>query len=248
MADNASVSQFLGGGPRDFRTTHWSLVLHAAGSSERSHHALETLCRQYWTPLYAFVRRRGYEEHHAQDLTQEFFSRFLAANSLDSVAPDRGRFRTFLLAALKNFLANEWRDANRQKRGGGQELISIDEFAEEESHYEPSQAAEPDTVFDRCWAETVVAAALSRLSKEMENDGLQARFQNLKVFLQGDGSGLSYAEAAQRAGLSEPATKTAIFRMRRRYGELIRDEIAQTVDSPEEVEAEIQHLVAVLAG
>jgi RNA polymerase sigma factor (sigma-70 family) len=248
MADFGPISE-LGAVPRDFRTTHWSVVLHAAGASETSRDALETLCRQYWTPLYAFVRRRGYPEHQAQDLTQDFFARFLAANSLETVAPERGRFRTFLLAALKNFLANEWRDANRQKRGGGKEFISFDEFSEEEGrHGEPSQAAEPDAVFDRRWAETVVATALTRLEKEMQSDGIHARFNGLKAYLQGDGDGLSYADAAQRVGLSEAATKTAIFRMRRRYGELIRGVIAETVDSAEEVEAEIQHLVAVLAA
>ena len=195
------------------------------------------------------MRRRGHAEHQAQDLTQEFFARFLAANSLESVVPERGRFRTFLLAALKNFLANEWRDANRQKRGGGKELISLDEFAEEEGrHSEPSQAAEPDTVFDRRWAETVVASALSRLAGEMQGDEVQHRFNVLKVFLQGDGGGLSYADAARLAHLSEPAAKTTIFRMRRRYGELIRDEIGQTVDSPEDIEAEIRHLVTVLGA
>ncbi len=248
MAEYGSISE-TENVPRDFRTTHWSVVLNAAGSTEQARSALEKLCRNYWHPLYAFVRRRSHAEHQAQDLTQEFFARFLATNSLESVVPERGRFRTFLLAALKNFLANEWRDANRQKRGGGKEFISLDEFTEEEGrHHEPSQAAEPDAVFDRRWAEAVVATALSRLGKEMESDGIQQRFNALKVFLQGDGGGFSYAEAAQRVGLSEPATKTAIFRMRRRYGELIREEIAQTVDSAEEVEAEIQHLITVLAN
>jgi len=235
--------------PREFRTTHWSVVLAAGGTGESARPALERLCHAYWYPIYAFARWRGHDEHQAKDLTQEFFARLLAGSSLQTVSPERGKFRTFLLAALKNFLANEWRDSQRLKRGGGKEILSWDGLeAEERFGHEPADAASPEAWFDRRWAQTVVTSALTQLGGEMERDGVKDRFETLKIFLQGDGGGLSYAEAAQQVGLSEPATKTAIFRMRRRYGELIREQIAETVDSPEQVEAEIQHLIAVLTG
>lgn len=243
------MDQSTEGLPRDFRTTHWSVVLEAGGGSEDARSALEKLCRSYWYPLYGFVRRRGHGEHEAQDLTQEFFSRLLAGDSLQSVAPERGKFRTFLLAALKHFLANEWRDSQRLKRGGGKDILSWDGLdAEERFGHEPADDATPETWFDRRWAQTVVTSALAKLGGAMDREGLKSRFETLRGFLQGDGGGLSYTEAAQRAGLSEPATKTAIFRMRRRYAELIREQIAETVGSAAEVEAEIQHLIRVLAG
>src|SRR5262245_20617004 len=143
--DKSNASQADAGMARsDFRTTHWSVVLEAGGGSEAAHSALEKLCRSYWYPLYGFVRRRGHDEHQAQDLTQEFFARLLASDSLQSVSPEKGRFRTFLLAALKNFLASERRDATRQKRGGGKEFISYDEFSTEENHHvEPASRLEP---------------------------------------------------------------------------------------------------------
>jgi RNA polymerase sigma factor (sigma-70 family) len=239
-----------GDGPREFRTTHWSVVLEAGKSSEQGHSALETLCRSYWYPLYVFVRRRGYDEHQAQDLTQEFFARLLADDSLEAVHPSKGRFRTFLLASLKNFLANEHRDSMRLKRGGGRELLSWDELqAEERFAVDPvAPGTSPETIFDRRWAQTLVSAALGQLQKEMEREGTPQRFAVLKLFLQGDGGATSYLEAAERLGLSAPAVKSAIYRMRRRYGQLIREELAQTVGSAEEVEAEIQHLIATLAG
>ena len=234
---------------RSFHTTHWSVVLEAGGSDGSARTALETLCRNYWYPLYAFVRRRGYDTHQAQDLTQEFFTRLLASESLKTAQPERGRFRTFLLGALKNFLANDWRDAHRLKRGGGAEFLSWDELDPERRYaLEPADRASAESLFDRRWAQAVVSGALARLEAELRREGTAERFVALKVFLQGDGEADSYASAAARLGLSEAATKSAIFRMRRRYGELIREEIAQTVATPAEVEAEIQYLIALLAG
>ena len=234
---------------REFRTTHWSVVLQAGGGSEAAHSALEKLCRAYWYPIYGFVRWRGHDEHQAKDLTQEFFARLLASDSLQSVSPERGKFRTFLLAALKNFLANDWRDSQRLKRGGGKEFLSWDELEPEHRfRHEPADGAAPDAWFDRRWAQTVVTGALSKLGAEMERDGVKDRFAVLKVFLQGDGGGLSYADAAARVALSEAATKTAIFRMRRRYGELIREAVAETVGAAGDVEMEIQHLITVLSA
>ncbi len=237
-----------GAAAQGFHTTHWSMVLEAGGSSESSRSAMEMLCRRYWYPLYVFVRRRGYDTHEAQDLTQEFFARLLASESLKTAQPERGRFRTFLLGALKNFLANEWRDAHRLKRGGGVELLSWDELDPERRYVlEPVGSGSAESLFDRRWAQAVVSVALTRLETEMRQEGTVERFTTLKAFLQGD-SADSYATAGARLGVSEAAVKSAIFRMRRRYGELVREEIAQTVVTPAEVEAEIQHLIALLTG
>jgi len=230
-----------------FRSTHWSVVLHARAGTQDSHAALEQLCRAYWHPLYTFIRRRGHSEHEAQDLTQEFFARFLAADSLQAVSADKGRFRTFLLAAVKNFLASEWRDANRLKRGGGREFISYDEFSTEEgAHVEPASTIGPEVLFDLRWARSLLAGSIGRLEKEMARDGLADRFAALMPFLQGDAG--SYADVAQETGLSEAAVTSAIFRMRRRYAEILRDEVSQTVASPDDVEAEIRHLISVLSA
>ena len=237
-----------GAAAQGFHTTHWSMVLEAGGSSESSRSAMEMLCRRYWYPLYVFVRRRGYDTHEAQDLTQEFFARLLASESLKTAQPERGRFRTFLLGALKNFLANEWRDAHRLKRGGGVELLSWDELDPERRYVlEPVGSGSAESLFDRRWAQAVVSVALTRLETEMRQEGTVERFTTLKAFLQGD-SADSYVTAGARLGVSEAAVKSAIFRMRRRYGELVREEIAQTVVTPAEVEAEIQHLIALLTG
>ena len=232
-----------------FATTRWSVVLKAGGPAEEAQSALEKLCRTYWFPLYGYVRRRGIDEHEAQDMTQEFFARLLNGSGLQTVRPEKGRFRAFLLASIKNFLANEWRDARRLKRGGGKEFLSWDALdAEDRYGKEPADAIDAESWYDRHWAQNVVETALSRLGSEMDEQGLRERYATLKPFLQGDGGGRSYADAAKKAGLSESATKTAIFRMRRRYGELIRDEIAQTVTSPAEVEEEIQALIALLGS
>ena len=248
MPDLRPITQYLPAAPRDFRTTHWSVVLAAGGQSESAHAALEKLCHAYWYPIYGFVRWRGHGDHQSKDLTQEFFARLLSGDSLQSVSPDRGKFRTFLLAALKNFLANDWRDSQRLKRGGGKEFLSWDELdAEQRFTHEPSEETSAESWFDRRWAQALVSTALKRLCDEMERDGVKQRFDVLKVFLQGDGGGLSYADAAQQVALSEAATKTAIFRLRRRYGELIREEVAATVGDSGDVEAEIQHLITVLA-
>ena len=249
MPESGSRSEMADGAPRDFRTTHWSVVLEAGGATDDARTALEKLCRTYWYPLYGFVRQRGYDEHGAKDLTQQFFARLLSDDSLQSVSPEKGRFRTFLLAAMKHFLANEWRDSQRLKRGGGKQIVSWDALeAEERLGHEPVDDTSPDLGFDRRWAETVVNEALDRLSAEMARDGLRERFEVLGVFLKGHAGETSYAAAAARAGLSEAATKGAIFRMRRRYGELIREIVAETVGTQTEVKAEIQYLIAIHRG
>ena len=210
MADVHPISERLNAAPREFRTTHWSVVLQAAGPSDAAHSALEKLCRAYWYPIYGFIRWRGHDEDHAKDLTQEFFSRLLASDSLQTVSPERGKFRTFLLAAVKNFLANDWRDSQRLKRGGGKEVLSWDGIdPEERFSHEPSDGASAESWFDRRWAQAVVKSALERLGQELDRDGVKQRFDVLKVFLQGDGSGLSYADARNASAF--PAMKTAIF-------------------------------------
>jgi RNA polymerase sigma-70 factor (ECF subfamily) len=238
------------GSPAEFRTTRWSVVLRAADvASPESAQALETLCRNYWYPLYVFVRRRGYSPDDAKDLSQEFFARLLEAGSLCTLHPDKGRFRSFLLGSLKNFLAKEWRDANRLKRGGGQQIIAWDQFdPEDRYHLEPKVEATPEELFDRRWAQALVNGVLDRLQREMEQEQLGERFLRLKPFLQGESAGQSYAEVAAQLGLSAPAVKSAIHRLRRRYAELIREEVAHTVVSPAEVEDEIRYLIRALSA
>jgi RNA polymerase sigma factor (sigma-70 family) len=232
----------------NFRTTHWSVVLEA-GDLEAGKGALEKLCRAYWYPLYAYVRRRGYSESEAQDLTQDFFLSLLEGGSLQTAHPSKGRFRGFLAAALRNFLANEWRDAHRLKRGGAAQFLSWEGLdAEERFSMEPPSDTSPEATFDREWAQTVAANALDQLRREMEREGNTARFQTLRAYLETDASTGSYSDAASLLGLSESAVKSAIHRARRRYAEIIREEIAQTVCTEEEVRDEIRTLIELLAG
>jgi RNA polymerase sigma factor (sigma-70 family) len=233
---------------RDFATTHWSLVLRAGQRDEAdSAEALEKLCRAYWFPLYAFARREGCGPEEAQDLTQEFFSRLLEKNYLQTADPQRGRFRSFLLASFKHMMANARRDAARQKRGGGAHVFSLDELdAEGRYRLEPVDAATPERNFERRWAETVLARVLDRL--EAEYTGHTMRFDDLKVFLIEAKGTAAFADVAARLGVTGAALKSVVHRMRRRYAELFRDEVAQTVASPAEIEDEIRHMFAVLSG
>lgn len=210
--------------------------------------ALEQLCRAYWGPLFAWVRRDGHAEHEAQDLTQEFLSRLIADHSLAAVHPSKGRFRSFLLASLKHFLANEWHRARAQKRGGGRPVVSLDDVSEDDrARFEPVDALTPDRVFERRWAQTVLARAQARLRREYEAAGQGRRFETLKVYLLGESVPASYADTAARLGLSESAVKSAIFKLRQRFAEVFRAEIAQTVSSTEEVDQEIRHLLQALS-
>ncbi|MBP7951375.1 MAG: sigma-70 family RNA polymerase sigma factor [Verrucomicrobiales bacterium] len=247
MPDGLPVAHDRTAGVPEFLTTRWSVVLQAGGTGAAAESALERLCRHYWYPLYVFVRRRGYAAAEAQDLTQEFFARLLAGETLQTADPEKGRFRSFLLSVMKHFLINVWRDANRQKRGGGREILSWDGLeAEERFQSEPATDDDETATFDRRWARAVVTAALERIRTEMERNGEGERFAILQEFLQGD-AGESYAGAAQALRLSEPAVKSAIFRMRRRYGQYIREEIMQTVAAPDQVDDEIRHLISVIA-
>jgi RNA polymerase sigma-70 factor (ECF subfamily) len=231
-----------------FQDTRWSVVLAARQSdSPQATAALETLCRVYWPPLYAFIRRRGHSAEEAQDLTQEFFARFLERNHLSTTSPEKGRFRTFLLAMLKNFLANEWHREQCQKRGGGQAAISLDaEPIEARYQIELVETATPESVFERHWAFTVLDQSMSRLRVEYANAGKGDLFELLKETLSGQKRATPRSELAARFGISVGAVDVAVHRLRRRYGELLREEITHTVSQAGEVEEEIRHLKTVL--
>ena len=233
-----------------FPRTHWSVVL-AAGqhSSPAAQAALEQLCQAYWYPLYAFVRRRGYSPEDAQDLTQSFFERLLERNLLADLMPSGARFRSFLLQALKNHLASEWIRAHAGKRGGTQSILSLEELgAEARYKQEPADAATPETVFERRWASTLLQQALHKLREEQVAAGKKALFEALASCLTGAEPAQPYARLATQLGMSEAAVKMTIHRLRRRYGEFLRLEVAQTVIVPAEVDQELRHLLSVLAA
>ena len=244
-ADSSAPPSSGEGAPRPaFVTTHWSVVLSAQDrNSPRSTEALESLCRTYWYPLYAFVRRQGRRPHDAQDLTQAFFARLFEKDTLNAVAREKGRFRTFLLVVLKRFLANEWEREHAQKRGGFAPVISIDhELAESRFAAEPAHRLQPDVLFDRQWAATLLDRVMIRLQEEYLLSGRAKLFEYLRGCLARDESALPYAEIAARLNLTEAAVKMAVHRLRARYREILRAEIADTVSSPEEIDEEIRHL------
>lgn len=243
--DNQAVGRV---GSDGFQTTHWSVVLAAGdGAGAAAGSALEVLCKTYWFPLYAYVRRRGYSFHEAQDLTQDFFRHLLEGAGLRSADRSKGRFRAYVIGALNHFLANEWDKAHRLKRGGGREIFSWEGLHPEEQYqHEPSQSLAPEKILDRAWAQVVVAEALKKLRGEAIRENAELRFDALKKFLSNEGGEQSYAAVAESLNLSESAVKSAIHRLRRRFAELFRAEVAQTVASAEEAEAEIRHLFAAL--
>lgn len=250
-SSSGSGTQSVARGAADFAVTHWSVVL-AAGQSDldsvRARDALEKLCRAYWFPIYAFVRRQGHGPHDAQDLTQEFFARLLEKNSLANVNRARGRFRSFLLGAVKHFLANEWDKARAQKRGGGTSPLPID-FSSAETSFavEPADQHTAEKIFDRRWALALLEQVLRRLREDYVIDGREKLFEELKPTLTEASRAVPYAQMAARLGSTEGAVKVAVHRLRRRYRELLRAEIADTVAGPEEVEDEIRNLFAALA-
>jgi RNA polymerase sigma-70 factor (ECF subfamily) len=209
--------------------------------------ALENLCGTYWYPLYAFVRRRGYSPEDAQDLTQGFLASLLSTHALGNVHPAKGRFRSFLLASLNHFLANEWDKARTLKRGGGQPAISLD-TAETRYRAEPSEEMSPDRIFERQWARTLLAQVATRLREDYEAAGKGPLFNVLQVYLSGEKGLAPYRETAGQLGLGLDALKKAVERLRRRYGELLREEIAHTVSDPAEVDEEIRYLRSVVAA
>lgn len=234
---------------RDFRTTHWSVVLDAKDNENGSGAALEKLCRLYWYPIYGFIRQKGYDPGTSEDLTQEFFARLLEKNYLKTVDASKGRFRTFLLTAVCRFLANEWDRTQTLKRGAGCTIVSLHETdAEGQYVNEPVYEATPEKAYDQRWANELLANVLDRLRWEFHETGRSGRFDELKVFLVEARGEVSYTEVARRLGMSQAGIKSSIHRLRQRYGELIRDEIAQTVETPEQIEQELQHLLEALAG
>jgi RNA polymerase sigma factor (sigma-70 family) len=233
-----------------FPTTHWSVVLNAGDSlSPQADSALERLCRIYWYPLYAYVRRKGHDTEAAKDLTQEFFTQLLAKRLLAAVDPRKGKFRSWLLGVLNHFLAHDWARVHAQKRGGGQPTFSLDETdAETRYRLEPVDESSPEKLFDRRWAFTVLEHAAARLREEYEGGGNGQLYSVLKGFVSAEGAAARYGEAARQLGLSQSAVKSAIHRLRRRFQELIRGEIAQTVANVAEVDEELRYLLSVIRG
>lgn len=246
---NDSQSKTGAHSPHDFRTTHWSVVLRAGrAAGPESAAALEQLCETYWFPIYAYVRRHVADPENAKDFTQEFFARLLEQNLVSQADPQRGKFRAYVLTLLKHFLANQWERERALKRGGGLAPISLDALTAEERYaLEPAEAFTPDQAFDRKWAQATLDRVQAQLRRDYEAAGMGERFARLKVFLLHGHAPKSYAGMAAELGLTEAAVKSAIFTLRKRFAELFRHEIAQTVDSPEEVEAEIRHLLGALA-
>jgi RNA polymerase sigma factor (sigma-70 family) len=251
-ASETSLAGFEGGTERQalFTTTHWSVVL-AAGQEDSplATEALERLCRTYWYPLYAFVRRRGYSPQDTEDLLQGFFARFLEKHYLGDVDQAKGRFRSFLLAALKHYLANEWDKTKAVRRGGRIEFLSWEAEAAESRYYEePVSELTPEKLYEQRWAYELLERVMERLQREFAASGQGPRFEALKRFLLGESQGVSYADVAAQQGLSEEAVKKRVQRMRERYQKLLREEIAHTVARPEDVDEEIRYLFSVVGG
>lgn len=232
-----------------FAPTRWTLVLRARGDSPEAHAALSTLCEAYWQPVYQFLRREGRDDDSARELTQEFFARLLARGRIDSVEPGRGRFRSFLLGAVKHFLA-DLRDRERAaKRGGGKDLRPLDCGADTKSELplpDPTGLV-PDMFFDREWALALVGRAVAALEAKFAEDNRSHHFQTLKPWLLGDVESFSQSEAARVLGLSESAVKVAIHRLRKRFREMVKQEIAQTVADPAAAREELLYLLEVLS-
>ena len=229
-----------------FATTHWTAVLTAGRRRTlEADQALEELCRTYWYPLYAYVRRQGHSKEDAEDLTQAFFARFLQKNYLEGLSSEKGRFRAFLLASLKHFLANEYDRTRRLKRGGHVPLISLDwQSADTRYRIDPADRLSPDKLYDRAWAVTLLEQVIARLREETLAEGKAKLFEHLKPFLTIGKSAIPYAQAAAEVGLAEGAVRVTVHRLRRRYRQLLREEIAQTLSDPAQVEEELSALFA----
>ncbi len=231
-----------------FLTTHWTVVLEAGRTdTTRASEALAKLCQVYWYPIYAYVRQRGYSPADAQDLTQAFFARLLEKCALAHITRERGKFRSFLLTSLNHFLVDEWKRARAEKRGGQRIISWHAESAETRYRHEPVETATPETIFEQNWAVALLEAVFQQLQREHEAAGKAERFQHLKFCLTGERSEVPYAELAARLQLSEANLKVMVHRLRQRYRELLRAEVANTVSSRNEVEEELRHLFRTLA-
>jgi RNA polymerase sigma factor (sigma-70 family) len=230
-----------------FTTTQWSVVLEAQGESPAAQAALEKLCRMYWRPIYSFVRRQGVGPADAEDLTQGFFASLLEHRNLNAVRKEQGRLRSYLLGALKYFLADERRRAMAIKRGKGQRLIPLEELrVDNHIEMEPADPLTAEMIYERRWASTVLERVLSRLKDQYREAGNAALFDSLKDLLPDEPGAPSQAEIAARLNMSENAVRQAFYRFRQRYQSLLREEIAQTVATPGDIEDELRHLIAVV--
>jgi DNA-directed RNA polymerase specialized sigma24 family protein len=245
------TSETPSAGRGSFPTTHWSMVVNAGADSTRvAQEALESLCRSYWYPLYSHVRRQGRSHHEAEDCTQEFFSRLLAADGVARARPERGKFRSFLLTSLRNFLHKEWRRSQAEKRGGGQPLFGLDlDQADERFTREPADPGlTPEGMFDRNWALGLIEGAVATLRAEYEKDGRGGIFAILTPLLWGNAGSESLAEHAAHAGMTTQNFTMALHRLRQRFGQRLRAAVAETVAEEADVELELRHLIAALGN
>ena len=233
-----------------FLTTRWSLVVAARNAgAPGSDAALEHLCRSYWYPLYVFVRRQGHSPEDSQDLTQEFFARLLQKQWMHAAEPSRGRFRSFLLVALKRFLLNEWDRSQTLKRGGAVQHVALDAGdAEERFLKEPAVSASPERQFERRWALTLLDRAMATLKEEYHSDSRQVEFDTLKEYLSAPRGSIPYADIATTLGVPQGTARAAVHHLRRRFGELFRTEVADTVSEPDDVQEEVRYLAGLLGG
>jgi RNA polymerase sigma factor (sigma-70 family) len=249
--DRANSLTGIGGTAQDaavaFVTTRWSIVLAAQGESPVADEALEKLCRNYWWPLFGFVRRQGYSQEEAQDLTQGFFAQLLERRDLDAVRQEKGRLRSYLLTALKHFIANAKRRAMTIKRGEGRALVPLDELvARERAEVEPADTLSADRIYERRWASTLLEQVMTRLGEEYSTAGNAALFERLEQMLSDEPDRPSQARAAEELNMTENAVAQAFHRFRQRYRAVLREEIADTVALPGDIQDELRHLVAVL--
>lgn len=245
------AAEAAAGGGQAFPTTQWSLILHAGGATDTgARAALDALCRAYWKPLYAYVRRQGRDHHDAEDATQQFIAHLLAADGLQHARPERGRFRTFLLTSLRNFLTSEWRRTQAVKRGGGLAPVDLGsgEAAGATRHEAADPALTPEQAFDRSWAEGTVERAVAELRAEYDASGRGKAFAAMTSLIWGAESDAAIAERAAALGLTPNAFGVALHRARRRLGERLRAQVAATVADPREIDAELRHLIAALHG
>jgi RNA polymerase sigma-70 factor (ECF subfamily) len=244
-----SAKNFSVSGPGRFATTHWSVVLQAGRPKAPGYEqALETLCRSYWFPLYAYLRRQGYSNQQAEDYTQAFFCRILEKKVIGMADSKRGKFRSFLLSTLKHFISDEYDRARAQKRGGGRRILSIDfNGAENQYALEPAHGLSPEKLFDKSWALTVLERTMSRLKAEMASQNKQDLFEHLKIYLTVEKDSVPYRDKADKLDMTEGNVRTAVHRLRGRYRKLLRDEIAQTVAAENQVDEEIDDLFNALA-
>lgn len=242
-----STEPTAGGAPRVFPNTRWSVVLAARRPSAESAGALEAICRAYWYPLYAYARRCGRSAHDAEDLTQAFLARLLEKRWLDSADPEKGRLRTFLAVALKNFMANEWRHASAARRGGGRAHARIDTAFAESRFAADTQTLAPDEAYDRQWAVTLLELTMERLRGEFDEAGKACEFELLKSTLLAGRDSLEYPELAASLHINEGAARVAVHRLRKRFREIFREEITRTLAEGEDADAELRHLAATLA-